>query len=98
MNRPTRPRWALLVLTVAALALAGCGRKAGLDLPPNAAGPQSSGPQSSGPQSSAAPAVDPDVEAAASKGTVFDPSYGTERGPVAARGRKRPFILDPILN
>ena len=29
--------WAIILLSVAALALGGCGRKGGLDLPPNAA-------------------------------------------------------------
>ena len=38
MNRICRPvssRWALAVLAAATLALAGCGRKGPLDLPPN---------------------------------------------------------------
>src|SRR5206468_10881325 len=39
VNRTTSPassRWAALVLIAVALALAGCGRKGMLDLPPNA--------------------------------------------------------------
>src|SRR5579862_7515458 len=34
--RPTSSGWALVLLSVAVLALGGCGRKAGLDLPPGA--------------------------------------------------------------
>jgi hypothetical protein len=68
------------------LALGGCGRKSGLDLPPNAA-----------PQSSVAAPVDSETEAAA-KPSVFNPYYGTDAPPAAAKGKKRPFILDPLLN
>jgi predicted small lipoprotein YifL len=76
----------LAVLTAVALALAGCGRKGPLDLPPSAAGQ---------------PVVeqgDTDEERAVSKGNVFDPSYGVNAPPQAAKGAKRPFILDPLLN
>ncbi|MGM4903193.1 LPS translocon maturation chaperone LptM [Tardiphaga sp. 866_E4_N2_1] len=94
MTRPTRPasaRWAILVLTVSALALAGCGRKGGLDLPPQA---------SAQPMGTGAPAADPDAQSAANKGRdVFAPSNGVDEGPPAAtRGRKKPFLLDPILD
>jgi predicted small lipoprotein YifL len=80
-------RWAVILLAAAALALSGCGRKGALDLPPNAA------------QSSAAtaPALDADEERAASKGNVFDPSYGADAPPKASRGSSRSFILDPLL-
>ena len=37
---PTRQGWAIIVLSAAVLALAGCGRKGPLDLPPNAASAQ----------------------------------------------------------
>ena len=57
-NRPTRSRWALILLGAAMLTLAGCGRKAGLDLPPDA-------PQ----LSSGEP-----VQGEASKPSVFNPS------------------------
>jgi predicted small lipoprotein YifL len=69
-----------------ALALAGCGRKGPLDPPPSAAGQ---------------PVVeqgDTDEERAAAKGTVFDPSFGANAPPKAAKGSKKSFILDPILN
>jgi predicted small lipoprotein YifL len=75
-----------LVLIAVTLALAGCGRKGALDLPPNAMAAQPTAPA----------AVDD--EAAPSKGTVFDPSFGADRPPAATRGKKKPFILDPILD
>jgi predicted small lipoprotein YifL len=83
-NSPTCQGWAIILLSAAVLALGGCGRKAGLDLPP-----------SSGQPVAAAPA-DSDAEAAA-KPSVFNP-YGTDAAPAATKGRKKPFILDPLLN
>jgi predicted small lipoprotein YifL len=68
-----------------ALALAGCGRKGGLDLPPNAPVQPTASAGSS-------------TEAEASKGNLFDPSYGMNNPPVAPKGQKKPFILDPLLN
>ena len=83
--RPSSSGWAIILLSVTALALGGCGRKAGLDLPPNA------------PPLSAAPAAaDSEAERAAQPG-VFNSTYGSETGPAAAKGRKKPFILDPLL-
>jgi len=81
--RPKASGWAIILLSAAALALGGCGRKGGLDLPPNAAA------------QSAAP-LDSDAEAA-SKPSVFNPYYGTDAPPTAARGSKKSFILDPLL-
>jgi len=80
-TRPTRSRWALILLGTAVLTLAGCGRKAGLDLPPDA-------PQ----LSSGEP-----IQGEAGKPSVFNPSYGSDAAPAAAKGRKKPFILDPLL-
>jgi predicted small lipoprotein YifL len=86
--RPTRSGWAIIVLGVAALALGGCGRKGGLDLPPNAS-----------PQAAAAAQADADHErSAASRPSVFDPSYGADAPPAAPKGRKKSFILDPLLD
>jgi predicted small lipoprotein YifL len=82
---PTRRGWAIIVLSVAALALGGCGRKGMLDLPPNA----STGPT--------AAEMDTDAERA-SKPTVFNPTYGAEAPPAATKGRKKAFVLDPLLN
>jgi len=70
------------------LALGGCGRKGGLDLPPNAASAQAT----------AAEQADAEAERAASKPSVFNPTYGAESGPVAPKGRKKAFVLDPLLN
>ena len=75
-------RWAIVLLSAAVLALAGCGRKGGLDLPPNA-------PQ--------AAVQDTDTERA-SKPSVFNPSYGADAPPAASKGSKKPFLLDPLLN
>ena len=87
MNRTTSPassRWAALVLIAVALALAGCGRKGMLDLPPNA------------PVQPTAAAGEADMPAA--KGNLFDPSYGMNGPPTAPRGQKKAFVLDPLLN
>ena len=87
--RPTSSGWAIIVLGVAALALGGCGRKGGLDLPPNAASQASS---------AAAPA-EADIEAERAAQGAFNPSSGnTDPSATAPRGRKKAFILDPLLD
>ena len=86
VNRKSSPTlgWAIIVLGVAAIALGGCGRKGGLDMPPNAMNSSS--------------AVEPDSDAArASQPSVYNPTYGSEQGPTAPKGPKKPFILDPLL-
>jgi predicted small lipoprotein YifL len=85
INSPTSSGWAIILLSAAVLALGGCGRKGGLDLPPTASS-----------AAVAAPA-DTDTEEAA-KPSVFNPYYGTDAPPAATKGRKKPFILDPLLN
>ena len=88
VNRNYSPRpsgWAIILLIAAVLALAGCGRKGGLDLPPNAANASAQGA-----------VADSEAERAAQPG-VFSPGYGSDAAPTAARGNKRPFILDPLL-
>ena len=75
----------MVVVAAVALALAGCGRKGPLDLPPNAAGP-------------VVEQGDSGEERAAAKGNVFDPSYGANELPGTPKGRKKSFILDPLLN
>ena len=85
MNRnysPTRQGWAIILLSAAVLALGGCGRKGGLDLPPNA------------PSQAAA---DSEAEQAARPG-AFNPSSGTDPATTAPRGRKKAFVLDPLLD
>ena len=78
-RRLTPSGWAIIVLSATALALGGCGRKAGLDLPPNAMNAASD----------ATPEAE--VERGAAPPTVH------EQGPVASKGRKKPFVLDPLL-
>jgi predicted small lipoprotein YifL len=82
---PVSAGWRLVAVAAVALALAGCGRKGPLDLPPNAAGP-------------VVEQGDTDEERAASKGSVYDPSYGANELPGTPKGRKKSFILDPLLN
>jgi predicted small lipoprotein YifL len=84
-NSPKASGWAILLLSAAVLALGGCGRKGGLDMPPNAAA-----------QSSTAAPLDSDAEAA-SKPSVFNPYYGTDAPPTAPKGSKKSFVLDPLL-
>jgi predicted small lipoprotein YifL len=82
--RPSSSGWAIILLSVTALALGGCGRKGGLDLPPNAP-----------PQASAT--SDTETERAAQPG-VFNSTHGAEAGPSAPKGSKKKFILDPLLD
>ena len=79
-----------MLLCATALALGGCGRKGGLDLPPNAASPNA-------PPQAAAPAADTESEQAAQP-SVFNPTYGTEAQPAAPKGRRKGFVLDPLID
>jgi predicted small lipoprotein YifL len=89
-TRPASARWAILVLTATALALAGCGRKGGLDLPPQASNTHPVGTET--------PAPDPEANTAANKGNaLFAPTNPTDEAQ-ATRGRKKSFLLDPILD
>lgn len=83
------PGWAVILLGVAVLSLGGCGRKGGLDLPPNASAPSAANASATAP-------LDTEAEAA-SRPSVFNSTYGTEAGPVAPKGAKKSFILDPLL-
>jgi predicted small lipoprotein YifL len=85
-SSPVSAGWTLAAVAALTLALAGCGRKGPLDLPPNAQ-----------PLAATAPALDADEERAASRGSVFDPSFGTDAPPRATKGSQRSFILDPLL-
>jgi len=81
--RPAGSGWAIIVLSLTALALAGCGRKGPLDLPPTA----------SNTTTGATPA-DAETDAPRAPGTL----YSADPAPAAAKGRKKPFILDPLLD
>ena len=83
--RPARGL-AVVLLSAVALTLAGCGRKGGLDLPPSASGAPPA-------QASQTP---PDPSAV-TQGSLFNPSYGTDAAPQAAKGQKKAFVLDPLL-
>lgn len=77
-------------MTAAALALGGCGRKGGLDLPPQASNTQ--------PMGTAAPAVDAEANTAANKGSALFAPVNPTNEAQATRGRKKSFLLDPILD
>ena len=77
-----------MFVSVAALTLSGCGRKGPLDLPPTASNASTA--------NIAAPA---DTEAEAQRTpSVFNPTYGADAPPAATKGKKKPFILDPLLD
>ncbi len=84
-NSPNSSGWAIILLCAAALALGACGRKGGLDLPPNAA------------SQTAVPQTDTEAEQAA-KPSVFNPSYGSDAQPAAPKGGRKGFLLDPLLD
>jgi predicted small lipoprotein YifL len=88
VSSPFSSRWTIVLVTAAVLALAGCGRKGPLDLPPHPASTPT-------PTASATP-TDTDAQQAA-KPSLFDPSYGADAPPTAAKGTRKPFILDPLL-
>jgi predicted small lipoprotein YifL len=78
---------ALVGMALLALALSGCGRKSGLDLPPQVAA------QPAATSGEAAPVQAP---RSASPLSVFDTE--DEDKPAAAQGRKRRIFLDNILD
>jgi predicted small lipoprotein YifL len=86
--RPAYQGWAVILLSAAVLTLGGCGRKGGLDLPPNAASQS---------DTNAAASINPDAEKAAQP-SLFNPSYGADAAPAAGKGPKRGFVFDPLLN
>jgi len=82
-----------VVLIALACALAGCGRKGGLDLPPGASAYEGAPGESNNSSSLAA------QPAATAQGNVYDSGVvNIDRGPVAPKGPKKRIILDPILD
>nr|WP_246562802.1 lipoprotein [Bradyrhizobium liaoningense] len=75
-------------MSLTALALAGCGRKGPLDLPPTA---------SNAPTVNGAAPTDTEMEAQRTP-SVFNPTYGADADPAAPKGKKKSFILDPLLD
>jgi predicted small lipoprotein YifL len=86
-NSSAAAKLALLGAAALLIALGGCGRKAGLDLPPQAAAPPQTQPGTTA--QAPAPATNPLG--------LLDPSPPEEQ-PQAAPGRKKRIILDPILD
>ena len=87
-SRPTISGWAIILLSAAALTLGGCGRKGPLDPPTSS---------TNAPLAAAPAATDTEAENAA-KPNVFNSTYGTDAAPVAPRGAKKSFVLDPLLS
>jgi predicted small lipoprotein YifL len=85
--RPTSRGWAIILLGATVLALGGCGRKGGLDLPPNAS-----------PQAAAAAQADADHEPGVREQSVLNPNAGADTPPAASKGRRKSFVLDPLLD
>ena len=85
-RRPKFSGWAVLFVSAVALTLSGCGRKGPLDLPPNASSASTANLQR--------PPTDTAAEEAAKPG-LFNAT--PESVPVAPKGSKKPFVLDPLL-
>jgi predicted small lipoprotein YifL len=86
-SRPNSRLFALAVVTAVALALGGCGRKAGLDLPPGAAAAGDAVPTE---------ATKPGSTAAQSN--VFSTANPNDRTQYAPKMPPKRIILDPILD
>jgi len=86
------PRFlALAVLAASALALGGCGRKAGLDLPPDA---------SAAPTAEATMPTDPNAKtgASAAQGNMFNSGNPSDKTQYAPKLPPKRIIIDPILD
>jgi len=81
-----------VTLIALACALAGCGRKGNLDLPPSASNYQAApGPQ----DDKNTVAVEP---AATAQGNVYQTDTNADKTVYAPKGPKKRIILDPILD
>jgi len=95
---------ALLGALVAALALGGCGRKSGLDLPPSASAAPASAPSASAAPTSATSASAASVAGAApaaeAKPTASAPAFPVMRAhrPAPRVVPKRDLPIDVLLN
>ena len=85
--RPAPSRWAIIVLSVAALTLGACGRKGPLDPPTSS---------TNTPLASAPAATDTEAENAA-KPSVFNSTYGTGRAAGGAQRRQKAFHPRPAF-
>ena len=79
-----------IMLIVAACALASCGRKAGLDLPPGAAADQTNTP-------TAATTNGNPNSATNLQGEIYRPP-GSSNAPTAPKGERKRIPLDAILD
>lgn len=76
-----------VVLIALTCALAGCGRKGNLDLPPSTSSYQAApGP------------LDDTSSAATAQGNLYETGTNSEKSLVAPKGAKKRIILDPILD
>ena len=81
-----------VVLIALACALAGCGRKGNLDLPPGASNYQGApGEANDNSTATAQPA-------ATAQGNLYDKTTNSDKSIVAPKGPKKRIILDPILD
>lgn len=79
----------LALLAVMAVVLGGCGRKAGLDLPPSAAAT---------PTANEVPTEPEAKDAAAAQSAMFNAANPGDRARYAPKGPQKRIILDPILD
>ncbi len=86
-NSPAITAVALIAL---ACALAGCGRKGNLDLPPSTSNYQ----EAPGPSND----VKNSAPAATANGNLYETDSNADKSLVAPKGPKKRIILDPILD
>lgn len=86
------PKMTAVVLIALACALAGCGRKGGLDLPPGASAYEGA-PGAASENNAASP-----PSASTAQRDLFDPTANSEKSIIAPKGPKKRIILDPILD
>ena len=105
-HNPLRVGLAALVLGAAAFALAGCGRAGPPELPPGGPGlgwgfglPSASAapPVSSAPLPAGETASNAAVPSASAQSKAAKTGFDVNGNPVAPPGKKKPFLLDPIL-
>jgi len=91
----------LTAAVIAALGLSACGRNGPLELPPGPAGQPPPAAAVSSPSAALLPTASSTAETYAAPGTPQDTAaktgFDAQGNPVAARGPKRPFVLDPLL-
>jgi predicted small lipoprotein YifL len=90
-SSPTVSGWVVIVLSVLAFSLGGCGRKGGLDAPPGAAG-------ASGQTANVAAGGDQNT-ATNKSSSLFSSGPSSDQSMATPKGNKnKPFALDPLLN